>query len=98
MSSFAEKVSACIQGFDHLCDDPNIWINSDLEETCRQISPLQLKNELMRFKVWTANTCAHKRGEGSLEHQLRDASNIRDQVARLLQDLEQLLSDGELKT
>ncbi|KIL84909.1 hypothetical protein FAVG1_11779 [Fusarium avenaceum] len=95
MSSFAEKVSACIQGFDHLCNDPDIWINSDLEETCRQTSPLQLKNELMRFRVWTANTCAHKRGEGSLEHQLRDASNIRDQVARLLQDLEQLLSDAK---
>ncbi|KAM0289399.1 hypothetical protein ACHAO9_006052 [Fusarium lateritium] len=99
MSCFAEKASACIQGFDELCNNASIWTNYNREDNGRddynaETALWKLKNELMRFRLWTVNTGAHEKGEGSLEHRLRDSSNIREQVARLLQDLEELLNDA----
>ena len=46
-----------------------------------------LKDELVRFKIWAGNVSAHTQGRRSLEHRLRDASNLRSSVAGLLNDL-----------
>ncbi|KAF4991850.1 hypothetical protein FGRMN_7568 [Fusarium graminum] len=98
MCYIAEKVTACFKKFHSLFNDPYIWANSIHGENCQtgdedEISPLKLKNELVRLKVWTANTGAHQKAEDSLDHRLRNASNIRDQIVRLLKDLEESLSD-----
>ncbi|KAK4192364.1 hypothetical protein QBC35DRAFT_520240 [Podospora australis] len=47
----------------------------------------QLRDELSRFKVWCGTVAAHRTGRSSLEHRLRDASHIRDQVLNLVRDL-----------
>ncbi|KAH7126101.1 hypothetical protein EDB81DRAFT_663785 [Dactylonectria macrodidyma] len=55
----------------------------------------RVEAEQSRLKVWSANIGAHKKGSSSLDHRLRDASNIRNQVVKLLQDLAELLSDAK---
>ncbi|KAF5585568.1 zinc finger transcription factor ace1 [Fusarium pseudocircinatum] len=96
MDTIADHVSACLQQFNSLCSSPTIWTDSVLDEgTDSDISLLKLQNELSRFKVWSGNIGAHKKGTSSLDHRLRDASNIRDQVAELLEDLRESLKDAK---
>ncbi|KAF5536954.1 zinc finger transcription factor ace1 [Fusarium napiforme] len=96
MSTIADHVSACLQEFNSLCSSPTIWTDSISEAgTDSAISLLKLQSELSRFKVWSGNIGAHKKGRSSLDHRLRDASNIRDQVAELLEDLRESLKDAK---
>lgn len=92
MESKAEISQQVSQGFlsfkfliQSLEDDPN--------------SPTQyrslLSSHLMRYKLWVASLGAHRSsGTSSLEHKLRDASGIRNNVISLLQDLCRLLNEG----
>lgn len=97
MNTIADHVSACLQEFNSLCNSLAIWADSAPEKgTQSDISLLKLQNELSRFKVWSGNIGAHKKGRSSLDHRLRDASNIRDQVLELLEDLRESLKDGRL--
>ncbi|KLO86236.1 uncharacterized protein FFNC_04587 [Fusarium fujikuroi] len=96
MSTIADHVSACLQEFNSLCNSPAIWTDCALEEGHQSdISLLKLQNELSRFKVWSGNIGAHKKGRSSLDHRLRDASNIRNQVVDLLEDLRESLKDAK---
>ncbi|KAF5970482.1 zinc finger transcription factor ace1 [Fusarium bulbicola] len=96
MNTIADHVSACLQEFNSLCSSPTIWTESVSDEgTDSDISLRKLQNELSRFKVWSGNIGAHKKGRSSLDHRLRDASNIRDQVADLLEDLRESLKDAK---
>ncbi|EQB44415.1 hypothetical protein CGLO_16845 [Colletotrichum gloeosporioides Cg-14] len=78
---------------------------SDLKrllETVRESDDLSLRtsllpkldDELARLKAWAGNSGAHRTGRASLEHRLRDASHIRQQVLRLLHDLKDSLEDA----
>lgn len=51
------------------------------------------QDELGRFRVWVSDTGAHQTNQSSLDYRLRDASHIRDQVIRLLNQLLNLLDD-----
>ncbi|KAF5978676.1 zinc finger transcription factor ace1 [Fusarium coicis] len=96
MNTIADHVSACLQQFNSLCGSPTIWENGRLDGDAQAgISLLKLQNELSRFKVWSGNIGAHQKGRSSLDHRLRDASNIRDQVAELLEDLKESLKDAK---
>ncbi|KAH7207182.1 hypothetical protein DER44DRAFT_840640 [Fusarium oxysporum] len=96
MSTIADHVSACLQGFSSVCSSPAIWKNGIPDDnTHNDISLVKLQNELSRFKVWSGNIGAHKKGRSSLDHRLRDASNIQDQVVELLEDLRESLQDAE---
>ncbi|KAI1034468.1 hypothetical protein LB504_004494 [Fusarium proliferatum] len=96
MNTVADHVTACLQEFNSLCNSPAIWTDYALDEgTQSDISLLKLQNELSRFKVWSGNIGAHKTGRSSLDHRLRDASNIRDQVVELLEDLKDSLKDAK---
>ncbi|KAI8674570.1 C2H2-type domain-containing protein [Fusarium keratoplasticum] len=53
-----------------------------------------VRDEQSRFKVWSGNIGAHRTGSSSLDHRLRDSSNIRNQVINLLRDLNGLLEDA----
>ncbi|KAH8890590.1 hypothetical protein GQ53DRAFT_613633, partial [Thozetella sp. PMI_491] len=53
-----------------------------------------IRDEQTRFKVWSGNIGAHKSGMSSLDYRLRDSSNIKKQVIKLLQELAALLRDA----
>ncbi|EXK85044.1 hypothetical protein FOQG_10983 [Fusarium oxysporum f. sp. raphani 54005] len=96
MNTIADRVSACLQEFNSLCSSPTIWTDSIPDEgTQSDISLVKLQNELSRFKIWSGNIGAHRKGRSSLDHRLRDASNIRDQVVELLEDLRESLQDAK---
>ena len=90
----ADKVTVCLQSFQTLCSallQPNL----DFSE---QILLPKVKDEFSRFKVWSGNIRAHRSGRSSLNYRLRDASHLRKQIISLLEDLNQSLGDGMLKT
>jgi len=54
-----------------------------------------LEESLARFKIWTNNIGAHRKGDSSLDYRLRDASHLKEQVISLLDDIQRGLSDLE---
>lgn len=88
--NIAKRVTRCLSSFKLLVlreQEPG-W-----SEARVQLSSVQ--DELSRFKVWAGNIGAHRTGRSSLEYRLRDASHIRAQVLRLLDDLDELLEDTD---
>ena len=55
----------------------------------------QFDDEFGRLRLWASNIGAHQKGQSSLDFRLRDASNIRDQIRSLLDDLRDILRDAE---
>ncbi|KAG9502167.1 hypothetical protein J7337_004992 [Fusarium musae] len=55
--------------------------------------PLALENENVRFKMWAGNLGAHQSGPASLDHRLREAPHIQEQVLYLLRDILESLED-----
>ncbi|KAF5576616.1 transcription factor Cys6 [Fusarium pseudoanthophilum] len=55
--------------------------------------PLALENENVRFKMWAGNLGAHQSGPTSLDHRLREAPHIQEQVLYLLRDILESLDD-----
>jgi hypothetical protein len=49
------------------------------------------------FRVWAGNIAAHRVGRISLDHRLRNAQRMKDQVSGLLRDLSGSLSEGKQK-
>ncbi|KAH7239363.1 hypothetical protein BKA59DRAFT_558702 [Fusarium tricinctum] len=96
--SVADYVLASLNGFEDLCDAPHIWESSLQSDSSQRndtepTSLLKLKDEQSRFMVWSRNVGAHRSGHSSLDHRLRDASNIRDHIIQILCDLIELLGD-----
>ena len=52
-------------------------------------------DELGRLKIWGGNLGAHQTGQASLDHRLRNASHIRQNIVELLDSLCQALRDFE---
>jgi hypothetical protein len=98
MESIAANVSRCLDAFRILCTALQIRVDTELAklrvDNVGGISLSGVKDELGRFKVWVGNIGAHRTGRSSLDHRLRDASHIRKQVVRLLEDLAESLLDG----
>ncbi|KAF5978650.1 transcription factor Cys6 [Fusarium coicis] len=55
--------------------------------------PLALENENVRFKMWAGNLGAHQSGPASLDHRLREAPHIQEQILYLLRDILESLED-----
>ncbi|KAF5636487.1 transcription factor Cys6 [Fusarium sp. NRRL 52700] len=55
--------------------------------------PINLDNENVRFKMWAGNLAAHQSGPASLDHRLREAPHIQEQVLYLLRDISDSLED-----
>ena len=53
-----------------------------------------LADQKGRFRVWAEDVGAHRTGEASLHHQLREAPHIRSYLHELLRNLQELLSEG----
>jgi len=71
---------ACVQSFTQLGDQ----------------MPQILRDNLGRFRVWTANSGAHRRDTMSLDHRLRESTNLKELVIDLLEDLNSALQEGQL--
>jgi hypothetical protein len=54
----------------------------------------QLENDFLRFKMWAGNQAAHQTGPSSLDHRLREAPHLHDQVIYLLKDICESLQDA----
>ena len=79
----AYEVQSCFTGFQKACSS---LTQADMAIK-RKIPPGSLSDELGRFRLWCGNIAAHRRGKGSLDYKLREASHIRDRVLELLQNL-----------
>lgn len=56
----------------------------------------RLLNEFGRFNVWARNAGAHRSGRVSLDHRLREASHLREELIKLLGKLNKNLEEGGL--
>jgi hypothetical protein len=89
-NSIATHVHNCLDGFQKACDG---LIKA--EQRIRNKLPFSsLTDELGRFKLWSGNAGAHRRGRASLDYKLREASHIKDRVIELLQNLRSVLEEA----
>jgi len=89
------KVLSCLRKFRDLQTELEVAAaQADNETVTESLPSSRVQDELGRYKVWAANIGAHRTGKSSLEYRLRDASHIRSQVLRLLDDLSESLTDG----
>lgn len=88
--SIAKAVVESLGGFDQLSGS----IQKSDDTSLRASLLSKIDDELARFKVWAGNSGAHRTGRASLEHRLRDASHIRQQILRLLSDFKDTLEDA----
>lgn len=98
MASIAALVARCRCVFEALCDTLAESGEGKHDSQWGDVNDIPLpkvQDELSRFKVWSSNIGAHRMGKSSLDYRLRDASNIHDQVIRLLRDLLESLNDGK---
>ncbi|KAF4995056.1 hypothetical protein FDECE_12911 [Fusarium decemcellulare] len=96
MDSISINVASCLDSFQALLSTFETKGRTILpDHDPGDISLPMVKDQLGRFQVWSANIAAHKTGRSSLDYRLRDASNIRNQVIKLLQDLAECLGDAK---
>jgi hypothetical protein len=89
LNSIATRVQACLESF----HDVYGRLQS-AELSIREKLPLSVMHDLLgRFRLWVGNIGAHRRGRGSLDYKLREASHIRNRVIDLLQNLELVLHE-----
>ncbi|KAH6625408.1 hypothetical protein C7974DRAFT_200963 [Boeremia exigua] len=91
VSTIAQRVHNCLNKFQEALNDllvakPHIKA---------KLPAGGLLDELGRFRIWSGNVGAHRKGRGSLDFKLREASHIRERVVELVQDATVVL--GELQ-
>ncbi|KAJ5977108.1 hypothetical protein N7501_000450 [Penicillium viridicatum] len=87
MVAISELLQGCLHQFLSL-------INSGTLADHTEEVPLQeWTDELGRLRVWAANIGAHQTRQSSLEYRLRDASHIKSQIVRILEQFQELLID-----
>ncbi|OSS47844.1 hypothetical protein B5807_06484 [Epicoccum nigrum] len=59
-----------------------------------QVASEAILDEFDRFKLWAGNIAAHRKGRRSLEHRLRDASQLKAETLSLLTSLSKALNHG----
>ncbi|KAL3434946.1 hypothetical protein BDV09DRAFT_195305 [Aspergillus tetrazonus] len=89
MAAIADLLERCFSQI-------TLIINSDaLLDHEKEVPPQEWRDELGRLRVWAANIGAHQTRQSSLDYRLRDASHIRSQIVRLLNHIQELLTDLE---
>ena len=87
--SIAPFVATCLRAFAKVTA-----ANSTSNDESRDIISAQLEDQLGKFRVWAGNIGAHQRGNSSLDFRLRDDSEIKGQVVRILENLLTTLHDA----
>lgn len=85
-TSVSTLVIPCLQNLNRV-------VSADLSSFESEVAPALWKDEMGRLRVWAANIGAHKTGQSSLDHRLRDASHIREQAVRVLGRLQRIIED-----
>jgi hypothetical protein len=80
----------CFESFERLLDASAEELSGDV---CQTILPC-LRDELGRLRVWAAEGGALQTGHGSLDHKLRDVSEVAQQLVRALSELKEVLQEG----
>lgn len=88
-ASIADWVAQCLAAFKTVSS-----IRTEIDGDQRSVVQA-INNELSRFRLWAGNIGAHRRGRSSLDYRLRDASTLKSQVIRLLENLHESLDDGK---
>ena len=65
-----------------------------LENIDDQAIAQKLFNEFGRLRVWAGNSGAHRTGRVSLDYRLREASHLREELIKLLGELNEDLEEG----
>ena len=89
-ATIASTGKACINCFDQICQ----IIHDRGSEYGKDITPYAVADEFGRFKIWAGNIGALQPGNSSLDTRLRQASHVRRQVLRLLDDLNYTLRES----
>jgi hypothetical protein len=91
-TSLRDQTRECWQDFDQLCHitEQEGYVFYD------RLNYSDARDEFGRFRVWSGNIGAMQKGTASLDHRLRESSNVREEVMKLLIDLKYSLSEGLL--
>ncbi|KAF8244014.1 hypothetical protein K440DRAFT_610832 [Wilcoxina mikolae CBS 423.85] len=83
----APRYWKCVESFSRLLE----LLGDNGSETAN-LKPLE--DEFGRFRVWGENSGSHRKGRASLDHRLREASNVKQTVLELLEDLDSDLNEA----
>ncbi|KAJ5668908.1 hypothetical protein N7462_009978 [Penicillium macrosclerotiorum] len=89
VATISELLHSCLAQFNRLVSTPELFSLSP------EVSLQDWKDELGRLRVWAANIGAHQNLQSSLDYRLRDATHIKDQILRLLEQVQELLLDAQ---
>jgi len=91
----SSEVQVSIRSHYERCISSFTQLSLNLEATDNQLFPANgLSTELGKFRVWAGNTGAHRTGLVSLDHRLREAPDIHEEVSELLEELNSNLGEG----
>ena len=85
--SIASQYTHCKNSFNKLLECT--------EASNNQVIAQRLSNEFGRLRIWAGNSGAHRSGRVSLDHRLREASHLHEELTKLLGELHQDLEEGE---
>jgi hypothetical protein len=89
LGTIAGNVQTVLESFRTLADS----INDQTDSTnLHKFQPI-FGNEITRFKMWAGNLAAHQSDPASLDHRLREASHLQEQVIYLLKDISESIQD-----
>ena len=88
--SIATKVHECLHAFKALRQHLKSLAAPNTIIACEDF-----EDELGRFRVWAGNIGAHRVGQRSLDHRLRDATELKEAVEAYLTDLAMVLDRGK---
>lgn len=86
VQEIAPVVQECLETFTGLT-------NGTFSLSTTGIPKVIWQDELGRFRIWAANIGAHRTGQSSLAFRLHDASQVREQVLRVLNGMKQDFED-----
>ena len=92
VTAISTSITACVNTFNEFIED--VKQHHGLNELrIKGLSIDAWEDELGRLRIWAANIGAHQTGCSSLDFRLRDASNVRAQIVKLLESLLRKLQD-----
>lgn len=90
LGAIASNVQAVLRSFHDLAHP----VASDAASPSINTLQTKFEHEMTRFKMWAGNLGAHQAGRASLDHRLREAPHLQEQVIYLLGDLSESLQNA----
>lgn len=97
--SFKVMYEEVVRGFESICGGFYVHHCINRDQSSPNLFPDALSNRFLeeagRLRMWARNVGAHRQGKVSLDHRLREASQVRSMVAQILQDIKRFLNQGK---